>query len=94
MTEKLLGQFHVPSAGPTRRLAASVRRAGQPPAGPPGQATVLSVSAGPPPTCTVSFGDGGDAAPIRYLRSYTPAAGDLVEVAWRNGSPLIIGALA
>ncbi len=91
---RALGQFSIPQSPGVRRLAATMRRTTVGTASkPPSQAVVISTAAGPPPTCTVSFDD-GDNAPVRYLRSYTPTVGDLVEIVWRDGDPYIIGALA
>jgi hypothetical protein len=96
----LLGQFRVSRDDSLRRLAGTLRRAGG-----EGlnasivpslrQATVVSSDGGSPPTCTITFDGGATFTPgVRYLASYTPAAGNVVEVLGRPGNPIILGTLA
>jgi hypothetical protein len=94
----LLGQFQVSRDAALRRLAGTLRRTG----GDPNsgivpalrQATLVSSDGGTPPTCTVTFDGQTNTAGVRYLASYTPAAGHVVEVLVRAGDPFILGALA
>jgi hypothetical protein len=59
------------------------------------QATIVSSDGGSPPTCTISFDGETGLSGVRYLASYTPAGGQLVEVLIRDGgNPFILGALA
>lgn len=94
----LLGQFRVNQALALAVLAAALRRGGVGPSGvavlPLRQATVVSTAAGPPPTCTISFDGTNNLAGVRRLASYSPTAGDVVEVVVRSGDPFILGTLA
>ncbi|MCK9901294.1 hypothetical protein [Glutamicibacter sp. V16R2B1] len=92
-----VGQFRVPRQILTRRAARAINAGaarGQP-SGPWAQGTVVSVDGGSPPTLTIRM-DGETPIPgIRYLASYTPAAGHLVEIALRGpGDLYVIGTLA
>jgi len=96
---RLLGQFDTANTALLRTVAGKLRRASNPGSGAgviPSirQATVVSVEAGSPPTLTVTF-DGDIPLPlVRYLASYTPAAGQVVEVLVRSGNPFVLGTLA
>jgi hypothetical protein len=99
MTEatRLLGQFDISQAPRLRKLATTLQQRAAAGAQAPAlrQAKVVSSNGGSPPTCTVKFDDGGVGADIRYLKSYTPAVNDIVEVLIRpGGNSFIFGVLA
>lgn len=79
----------------SRRLAQTLATAQQAQPGVMRTVTVVDVTAGQPPTLTVTFADG--ATPItgvRYLDSFTPGVGESC-VAWCQGKTvLVIGRLA
>jgi hypothetical protein len=97
-TVPLVGQFAVAHDAAATALAAKVRQVATiaAPAGIPTlrQARVVSSAAGPPPTCTITFDGLINIAGIRYMASYTPTAGDVVELLVRPGNPIILGTLA
>lgn len=97
MTERMVGQFRVPSPLDRARLTAAIQRNQRRPKSKAldnWQAMVVSIDAGSPPTLTINLGS-EEISQIRYLASYVPVLGDKVELLVRSGGDVfVLGALA